>query len=467
MEITEKSAEGLDRRFLVKVDADELDRKLTERLRDMKKQVHLKGFRKGKAPVSFLKKRYGKGVMGEIVRDIVTETSQTAFSGRNLRPAALPRPHFHTSMEDIIAGKSGLEYDLHAEILPEVPPLDAGQIELVRPVADVSPEDIEQSLAEVARGQTRYETRDADACARKGDMIVIDFTGKTGGREFDGGKGEGVSLVLGDSSFIPGFEEQLEGAKAGERRNVSVTFPDDYGSAALAGKDAVFDVTVTGVSEPREVPVDDALARMVGLDTLEELKKRLGEQLAGRYRKQTRAHMKRALLDRLDELFDFELPRSMVDAEFEQIWRQAGRQDAGDGGADDGNATEDAGAGEDLKEEYRQIAIRRVRLGLVLAETGREANIQVPTEDIRREMIRTARSYPGKEQEILDFYKKNPAAVEQLRAPLFEEKVVDYIFERAKVTEEKVSREFLMQDPGDDLPGDGTDSEDAAGKERN
>lgn len=442
MEVTEKSAEGLDRKFQVKVSAAELDEKLVARLEEIKGQVHLKGFRKGKAPVSFLRKMYGKGVMGEIVQEIVAETSQKAFSERDLQPASQPHPHFHSDMEDVIAGKSDLEYDVHAEILPTFEPMDVSGLKLTRLVADVPEEDIEDALKKVAEQQTSYAARDEGAKAEDGDMTVIDFVGRLDGEEFEGGQGEGVSLVLGSNSFIPGFEDQLVGVKAGDEVTVKVTFPEDYNAEQLAGKDAEFEVKVNEVKAPEAVAIDDELAKKLGLDDLAALKQRLTERIESEYKQLSRGHLKRALLDKLDAAHDFELPKGMVDAEFGQIWQQV---ETAERDEEDKDKTED-----ELKEEYRKIAERRVRLGLVLAEIGKKADVQVPQEDLQREMINMARAYPGQEREVLEFYQKNPQAVQQLRAPLFEEKVVDYIFERAEVAEEKVSKEKLMEDPEGD-----------------
>ena len=443
MEVVEKSAEGLDRKFAIKVSAAELDEKLVARLSELKGQVHLKGFRKGKAPVSFLRKMYGKGVMGEIVQEIVTETSQSAFSERELQPAMAPHPHFHSDMEEVIAGKADLEYDVHAEVLPSFEPMDVSGLKLTRPVCEVPEEDVTESLERLAEQQTSYAARDEGEKSKDKDMLSINFVGRIDGEEFDGGKGEAAPLVLGEGSFIPGFEEQLLGAKAGDNQDVKVTFPEDYHAADLAGKDAVFAVEVLEVKKPETVAIDDELAKKVGLESLDELKSRLRERLEDEFKGQARAHLKRGLLDQLDDAHDFELPKGMVDAEFDQIWERVQSSELDD---EDKEKSED-----DLKADYRKIAERRVRLGLVLAEIGKGAEVQVPNEELQREMINQARSYPGQEKEVLEFYQKNPAALQQLRAPIFEEKVVDYIVERAEVTEKTVSKEELMADPdGDD-----------------
>ena len=448
MEVIEKSAEGLDRRFTVKVSAAELDQKLVQRLERMKGQVHLKGFRKGKAPVSFLRKMYGKGVMGEIVEAIVNEASTKAFADRNLQPAAAPHPHFHGDMDAVIEGKADLEYEVHAEILPSFEPMDVSTLKLKRPVAEVPDSDIEEALTNIADQQRSYSPRGKTAKAKKGDMLAIDYAGSIDGEAFEGGKGEDQEIVLGSGRFIPGFEDQLEGAKTGQELTVTVTFPEDYGSPALAGKEAVFAVTVKEVKAPDEVPIDDALAQKVGLESLDELRKRIRERLEADYRRLSRGHLKRALLDKLDAAHDFELPAGMVETEFKQIWAQV---ESAERDEEDKDKTD-----EELKVEYHKIAERRVRLGLVLAEIGKRAEVKVPQDQLQRAIQEQAlldsrifRSQ-GREvspQQVLQFYQQNPQAVAQIRAPLFEEQVVDYIFERAEVTDRKVSKEDLMKDP--------------------
>ena len=439
MEVIEKSAEGLERKFTVKVPASELDEKLVAKINEIKGQVHLKGFRKGKAPVSFLKKMYGKGMMGEIVQEIVQETSQKAFTDRDLQPASAPHPHFVNSIEEVIDGKADLEYDVHAEILPTFEPMDVSTLKLTKPVAEIPDEDIQEALKNIAEQQTSYTPRKKTVKSKKGDMLTVDYIGRIDGEEFDGGKGEKVDIVLGSGTFIPGFEDQLIGAKTDEEVKVEVTFPEEYGAKDLAGKNAVFDVTVAEVKEPEKVEIDDELAKKMGLDSLDDLKARLKERIEEDYKQLSRGHLKRALLDKLDEAHDFELPNGMVDSEFEQIWQQV---EAAERDEEDKDKSDD-----ELKAEYRKIAERRVRLGLVLAEIGKRSEVEVPAEDLQREMINMARQYPGQEKQVLEFYQSNPAAVQQLRAPLFEEKVVDYIFERAEVTEKTVSKEKLMEDP--------------------
>lgn len=444
MEVTEKSAEGLDRRFQVKVPASELNEKLSAKLDEIKGQVHLKGFRKGKAPVSYLKKLYGKGVMSEIVQEMVDEATQKAFTERDLKPASQPHPHFHSDMDKVMAGEADLEYDVHAEILPEFEPADVTGLKLEKPVAEIPQKEIDDMLQRIADQQVTYSARAKTAKAKKKDQVVIDFVGKIDDEPFDGGKGDGFELVLGAGQFIPGFEDQLVGAKTGDDVEVKVTFPEEYHAKDLAGKEAVFDVTVNEVRGPETVEIDDDLAKKVGMDSLDDLTARVTEQIEGEYKQLSRGHVKRMLLDKLDEAHDFELPNGMVDAEFDQIWQQVQAAELDD---EDKEKSED-----ELKSEYRKIAERRVRLGLVLAEIGQRAEVTVPNEDLQRQLLNTARSYPGQEKEVLEFYQKNPAAMQQLRAPLFEEKVVDYILERADVSEKTVSKEKLLEDPEGDDP---------------
>lgn len=443
MEVTEKSAEGLDRSFQVKVPASELNAKLSAKLDEIKGQVHLKGFRKGKAPVSYLKKLYGKGVMSEIVQEMVDEATQKAFTERDLKPASQPQPQFHSDMDKVIAGEADLEYDMHAEILPEFEPADVAGLKLEKPVAEIPKKEIDEMLQRIADQQITYAARAKTAKSKEKDQVVIDFVGKIDDEPFEGGKGDGFELVLGAGQFIPGFEDQLVGAKTGDDVEVKVTFPEEYHAKDLAGKEAVFDVTVNEVRGPEAVEIDDELAKKVGMDSLDDLTARVTEQIEGEYKQLSRGHVKRSLLDKLDAAHDFDLPNGMVDAEFDQIWQQVQSAELDD---EDKDKSED-----ELKTEYRKIAERRVRLGLVLAEIGQRAEVTVPNEDLQRQLLNTARSYPGQEKEVLEFYQKNPAAMQQLRAPLFEEKVVDYILERADVSEKTVSKEELLEDPeGDD-----------------
>lgn len=448
MKVTEKTAEGLTRSFTVKVPAAELDEKLNARLADVKGRVHLKGFRKGKAPLPFLKKMYGKGMMSEILQEIVNETSVKAFADRDLKPATTPRPRLVTNFEEIIDGNADLEYDVDAEILPAFEPASVDGLKLKRPVAEVAETDVGEALSKLAENNRDYEARTGDRKAKDGDMVVIDFVGTIDGKEFRGGKGEGHSVILGSGSLIKGFEDQLVGVTADSDAEVRLTFPEDYGSADLNGKAAVFAVKVKEVKAPGEPHVDDALATKLGFDDLADLRKRVRDRLESEYRAMSRSHVKRALLDKLDAAHDFALPPTMVEAEFAQIWAQV---EGAERDEEDKDKTE-----EELKEEYRKIAVRRVRLGLVLAEIGRRAEVQVPQDQLQRAVqesaIRDAQLFAlqGRKvtpSEVLKLYQQNPQAIAQIRAPLFEERVVDFILEKADIEDRKVSKDDLMKDP--------------------
>lgn len=442
MEVVEKSAEGLARTFSVKVPYETIDARVTEKLEGMKDQVRLKGFRPGKAPVSFLKKMYGKGMIGEVVQGLVEEANTKALADNDLQPAVQPNIRLGDTDMEKVADGADLEYEMDVEVLPKVEPMDVSGIELERMVTEVADEELQNALQELADGQTAFEPREEGASAEDGDQLEINFVGKIDGEPFDGGTGEGIALRLGSGQFIPGFEEQLVGVKVGEERVVKTTFPEDYGAEHLANKDAEFDVTVVSVSAPQKVEIDDDLAKKLGLEDLEKLKEAVSERLGETYKSMSRQHMKRALLDKLDDAHSFDLPKSMVEQEFDQIWAQV--KDA-ERDEEDKDKSDD-----ELMGEYRAIAQRRVRLGLVLAEIGKRHNVEVPQDELNQALVAQARQYPGQEREVLEFFQKNPAAIAQVRAPLFEEKVVDLVFELAKVSDKTVDKETLMKDPGDD-----------------
>lgn len=444
MQVVEQTAEGLSREFKVTVEASELDRRLTQKIEEVKDKVALKGFRPGKAPVSFLKKRFGREMMGEIVQDLLSETSEKTLRERDLKPAMQPKIDLEGDFETIAKGGVDLEYTLAVEVLPSFEPADLSGLKLERITADVTDEDVEARLKELAEMQKIYKPKSDKAKAKDGDQLTIDFTGSIEGEEFEGGKGEDVRLILGSGSFIPGFEEQLVGVKTGDEPVVKVTFPEDYPAEQLRGKEAEFKVEVKEVAGPEDAKIDDELAKKLGLDDLDALKKAVREQIEREYGEQTRMHLKRKLLDALDEKHDFEVPPGMVDAEFEQIWRQVEQA-----GLDDEDKEKPE---EEVKAEYRKIATRRVRLGLVLAEIGQRNSIEVPQEALSRAIAEQARMMPGREQQVYKFYQENPSALAQLRAPLFEDRVVDFILELAEIEDKKVSKEELFSDPeGDDL----------------
>jgi len=443
MQISETVNEHLRREFRITVAKTDLDARLSSRLEGMKGQVNLKGFRPGKVPVAHLRKTYGKSMMGEILQETVAEFSQRAVEERSLRPAMSPSIKLESEVEKVLDGAEDLVFTMGVDLMPDFTLTDASQISLGRPVAEVDDEQVMESLKRLASQQRTYEPKGDDAAAQDGDQLVIDFVGKIDGVAFEGGTAENAELVLGSGSFIPGFEEQLKGTKAGATKVVAVTFPENYPSANLAGKPAEFDVTVKEVRRGVDAEVDDTLATKLGLDSLDRLKDAARVQLANEFGRATRAHLKRALLDALDERHSFDLPSGMVEAEFKQIWTQV-EQDLKSGNM----AEEDKDKSEDeLKAEFRKIAERRVRLGLVLSEYGRSNNVQVTQEELNRAVVAQARQYPGQEQRIFEIYRNNPDAVAQLRAPIFEDKVVDFLCGQVKITDTAVSREDLFKDP--------------------
>ncbi len=443
MQVTEKSAEGLSREFRVVIPQSHLSTRLDAKLEEVKGQVHLKGFRPGKAPLSFLKKMYGKGMMSELIQEEMAAAQQKALNDAKVQPAMPPHPHLDEGLiEKVIDGDADLEYDIHVEVLPDFEPAEVEGLALTRLTADISDEEVDEEVAKIAEENVQYADRDVDAAAEDGDQLSIDFVGKIDGEEFQGGKGEGVPLVLGSGSFIPGFEEQLMGVKAGDEKLITVTFPEESGADQLAGKEATFDVTVQAVKAPKETTIDDEFAKAMGLEDLAQLKERVKEQIQRRYDGQSRLHLKRDILDLLDEKHDFDLPPGMVDAEFRQIWAQV---EGAERDEEDKDKSED-----ELKEDYRKIAERRVRLGLVLAEMGKAAKVTVPDQDMQRQIQIQAMQAGVPVEQVVQYLQQNPGAYAQLRAPLFEDRVIDHIIEKAEVTDKTVSKEELMKDPGED-----------------
>lgn len=443
MEITETVNNNLHREFRITVGARDLDEKLNQRLEGMKDQVQLKGFRPGKVPVAHLRKTYGKAMMGEIVQEAVAEYSQKAVTDRSLRPAMTPNIQMVTPFEKVLAGGEDLIFTMGVDLMPDFKLVDPSTITLTRPVAEVSDDEVTTALKRLASQQRTFEPKGDDASAQDGDQLVIDFVGKIDGIPFDGGTAENTELVIGSGTFIPGFEDQLIGTKAGESKVVSVSFPNDYPSPNLAGKFATFDTTVREVRRGVEAEVDESLATKLGLQSLEQLRDAAKGQLQGEFSLATRSHLKRALLDALDTTHSFELPEGMVEAEFKQIWAQVDRDlKAGNLADEDKNKSE-----EELQAEFRRIAERRVRLGLVLSEFGRVNNVQVTQDELNRAVMAQARQYPGQEKRIFEIYRNNPDAVAQLRAPIFEDKVVDFLTGQIKIDDRQVSREDLFKDP--------------------
>ena len=442
MEVTQTKAEGLSRTFAVKVPASELQAKLDERIEEIRPQMKLKGFRPGKVPASHVRKLYGQDLMGELINKLVTETNQKALEDNELRPAGQPDVQIDGDMEAVVKGQADLSYNMNVDVMPEFEPADVSKLAITRPVAEVSQEQIDEALGRIAEQNTQYEARAKTAKAKDGDAVVMDFVGKIDGEAFEGGSAEQQTLVIGSGQFIPGFEDQLVGVKAGDEKDVTVTFPEEYGAADLAGKEAVFEVKVHEVRAPKTAELDDEFAKGLGLESLEQLTGLVKDQLKAEHDGASRAKAKRNLLDQLDEAHSFDLPPNMVEQEFNQIWQQLqSEMDAGRTADEDKDKSED-----ELKEEYRKIAERRVRLGLVLAEIGRVADVRISEQEVNQALVREARQYPGQETQVVEFFRNNPGAMAQLRAPIYEDKVVDHILEVAEITEETVSREDLFKE---------------------
>ena len=442
MHVEEQSAEGLSRSFHVKVTKDELAEKLEARIEEIRPQVRLKGFRPGKVPASHIRKMFGRSMMDEILEEVVNTTSQKTLEERELRPAGQPEIHVESDADALAKGEADLDYHMHVEVMPEFEPVDPKTVSLTRPVATVSDEDVEKALDELVDSQVTYEPKGDDAAAELKDGLLVDFVGKIDGDVFDGGSAEDAEIVLGAGRLIPGFEEQLVGAKAGDERTVTVTFPEDYSATDLRGKEATFDVSVKEVRKPVRPTIDDAFASAIGLADLDALKTALKTNLEREFTAQSRQRAKRRLLDALDETHAFDLPKRMVEMEFDAIWQRV-KQDMENGALDE----EDRGKPEDeLEADYRKIAERRVRLGLVLAEIGRRNEVAVTEEELARAINMEARRYPGQESEVAKYFSQNAQARAQLRAPIYEEKVVDYVLELATVEDEEVDREALFED---------------------
>jgi trigger factor len=445
MQITQKSGEGLSRVYGVTVPAAALAEKLTARIEEIRPQMNVKGFRPGKVPAAHVRRMYGKGLMSEVVQQQVDEGAKQALA--EVRPAGEPDLSLQSDMDQVIEGKADLAFDIAVEVMPEFEPVDVSTLELTRPVYEPADEDVQATLDELVASNRSYEDKGEGAEAADGDQLVIDFVGRIDGEAFEGGTGTDMELVIGSGRFIPGFEEQLQGAKAGETRTLNVTFPENYGAQNLAGKAAEFETTVKEVRAPKaDQTADDDFAAQLGMGDLEALKTAIRTQLANQYAGASRFKTKRALLDELDKAHSFELPPRMVEAEFATIWRQVEQdREAGSLAEDDKDKSE-----EQLREEYRKIAERRVRLGLVLAEIGRRENVSVSDAELNQALMNEARKFPGQERQVFDFFRQNPQAAAQLRAPIYEDKVVDLILGKAKVTDQPTSKDELMAD--DDVP---------------
>lgn len=441
MNVVEKSSEGLSRVYEVTAPAGDLEDKLTAKIEEIRPDVRLKGFRPGKVPASHIRKMFGASIMSDILQEMVPAKTQEVLDERNLRPASQPAVDVKSDADDVIKHGADFVFEISVEVMPEFETADPESFKVTRPVAPVADAQIDEALEELAKQAQSYESRGEGAEAKDGDKLIINFTGRIDGEAFDGGTAEGAELVIGSGQFIPGFEEQLIGAKPGDTLDVTVTFPSDYQAAHLAGQEAVFETEVTDVQAPAETAIDDSLAEKLGLSDLDALKDALKQRFEEEHGQASRMKVKRALLDQIDEAHkEIDLPGKMVDQEFDAIWREV-EQAKEKGELDEEDKTK---SDDELKADYRAIAERRVRLGLVLAEMGRAANIDVTQEEIARAVNQEASRYPGREREVVDFYQKNPGALQSLRAPIYEEKVVDYILELAEVSEQEVDRETLF-----------------------
>jgi trigger factor len=445
MHVTETLSDGLKREYKVVVPAADLDTKVNTRLEELKGRVQIPGFRPGKVPVSHLKRLYGRSAMAEVIEATVRDTNTQIFTERGFKLAGDPKvtlPTEQADVEKLIEGKSDLDYTVAIEILPPIELADFKTFKLTKLGADVADSEIDEAVNRIADQNKPYAAKSPGEKAATKDRVTIDFTGSIDGKVFEGGTGGDVVVEIGSGTFIPGFEEQLIGAAAGENRKVEATFPENYATAELAGKKASFDVTVKSIETPQESKVDDEFAKKLGLESLEKLREAVKGRIEREHTAMSRQKLKRELLDQIDSGHKFAPPASLVDDEFNRVWSSVTTEMEREKKTfADENTTE-----EKAKDEYQKIAERRVRLGLVLAEIGEKNKITVSDEEVSRAVVEQARQFPGQEQQVWDYYRKNPQALASIRAPIYEEKVVDFILELAKVDEKKVSREELFKE---------------------
>ncbi|SER45025.1 trigger factor [Faunimonas pinastri] len=441
MQVNETLSEGLKRELKVTVPASELSDRLSQRLDELKNRVRINGFRPGKVPTAHLKRVYGKAAMAEIVENLVTETSRDVLAGRGERAAMQPRVEMtedEAEANEILDGNADLIFTVAYEILPTFEVSDFKDIKIERPIAEIGDEEVEERVKRIAEGNRDYAP--VERVAQDGDRVTMSYLGKLDGEPFEGGADENGQLVLGSGQFIPGFEEALLGLKAGDEKTIDVTFPEEYGAAHLAGKPATFDIVVKEVAEPTDAELDDEFAKRLGIESMERLRAAIRGQVESEYGFSTRQKVKRQLLDALDERHSFDLPANLVEQEFTNIWQQVMHDVEHHGRSFESEGTTEEAA----RDEYRKIAERRVRLGLVLSRIGEDAQVQVSEEELQRALYDQVRRYPGQEQQVFNFYKSNPDALQGLRAPIFEEKVVDHILGQVDVTDKTVSKEELL-----------------------
>jgi len=443
MEVTETLNEGLKRELKVVVPATTLEQSLADKLTEFARTANIPGFRPGKVPVSHLKKVHGKAAMAEVIQASIESSTGQALEERKLKPAYQPEialTEDQDEINNIIDGKSDLEYTLTFEVVPEIKVKDFSGMKIDKHVVTVEDAHIDEALTNLSAQYKDYEADDKGGKAADGDQVTISFVGQVDGKEFEGGSADDVPLVLGSNSFIPGFEEQLVGVAKGDEKNVKVTFPEDYQAKALAGKDAKFAVTVAQVSAPKEATIDDEFAQKLGLDSLEKLRETISGRISEEFGEMSNAKLKRDVLDFLDGEYKFELPAKLVEGEFEQIWKTLEDQMKSEERSFEDEDTTEAKA----RKEYRVIAERRVRLGLVLGTVGEDAKVAISEQELETALMDRARQFPGQEQQVFEFYKKTPEAMMELRGPIFEQKVVDHIVSKAKLPEKNVSRDEMM-----------------------
>ena len=443
MQVTETLNEGLKRELKIVVSKDVMDAQVTERLEQMKAQVQLKGFRQGKVPLTHLRKMYGKQAMAEIVNEYVSKRTGEVLKEREEKAAQQPEISMtedEKEAEEILSGQKDFEFSMAYEVIPEINAPELAKLKVERPVVEISDTEVDERIEQIGESARPYEEK--KGAAKDKDRITMNYLGKIDGEPFDGGADTDAKLVIGSGMFIPGFEEQLTGAKAGDEKVVKVTFPEEYGAAHLAGKEAEFEVSVSLVEKPGKLEINDEFATKLGMESVEKLREAVKDQMQGQNDSFSRAKVKRQILDQLDEKTKMELPTKMVEQEFNNIWEQMTQElQRAEKTFEDEDTTED-----EARKEYQKLAERRVRLGLVLADLGEKAEVQVSEEEIQRAVFQQVQQYPGQEEQVMNYFRENPDAIAGLRAPIYEDKVIDFILEQAEVKDKTVSKEELMKE---------------------
>ncbi|MCR6672492.1 trigger factor [Devosia ginsengisoli] len=454
MQVTETLNEGLKRKLSVTIPAAALNERLGAKLEELKGQANIKGFRPGKVPLAHIKKMFGRSAMSEVMTDAINSTVSDTLDERKERAAAQPKvdlPDDQAVINDVLDGKADLAFEVEYEVLPPVTLMKLDGIKLDRPVIDITDEEVTAEVNRVFAQNRGYTDKGDEGIVENGDRLGLSFVGKIKGKPFDGGTSDHAHLTVGAGEFIPGFEEQLVGMKKGETREIDVTFPKDYQSDELAGKKAQFEVTILHVDGPNQGELDDEFAQRLGVENVEAMRAAVKTQMEAALASMSRQHMKRQILDALDDGHKFDVPAQLVDAEFNTIWQRVEHEVQSHGRSfEDEGTTEEA-----AREQYRKIAERRVRLGLVVAEIGNQNEVEVTEEEHQQALIAEVRRFPGQEQQVYDYYRKNPQALAGLRAPVFENKVVDFVSEKGDITDKKMTRAELaklIQADEDEVP---------------